>query len=268
MSAVGTLVVTDLDGTLLDHHTYQYDAAQAALALCRQRRIPLIFNTSKTLAESQALASALSLHWPMVVENGSAIHLPEPLEGEPRAVILGQPRQQLVAWLQRERQRAGFSVQGFSDWSVAELAAHTGLSLAQAELAQQREYSEPLLWQDTEHAFLTFQASARAQGFTLLKGGRFFHLLGQTDKGRATTWLRQHYHTRSGQPVQIIALGDGHNDSAMLAAADVAVQIRSPVHPFPPKPAAKRVIQTELCGPAGWAQALLSLLDPQPAAAH
>ena len=54
MSSIPTLpviVLTDLDGTLLDHHDYSTSAARAALNFLQQHHVPLIFNTSKTQPE-------------------------------------------------------------------------------------------------------------------------------------------------------------------------------------------------------------------------
>ena len=45
------IVFTDLDGTLLDHHTYDYSPALPALAKLQEKQIPLVFCTSKTAAE-------------------------------------------------------------------------------------------------------------------------------------------------------------------------------------------------------------------------
>ena len=42
------LIFTDLDGTLLDHHSYSFKGAEKALHILRQHSIPLIFNSSKT----------------------------------------------------------------------------------------------------------------------------------------------------------------------------------------------------------------------------
>lgn len=49
------LVSTDLDGTLLDHHTYSWHAALPALQKCSELAIPVVLNTSKTLAEVEWL---------------------------------------------------------------------------------------------------------------------------------------------------------------------------------------------------------------------
>ena len=48
---VPIVILTDLDGTLLDHHNYSTTAAKETLALIKEHKLPLIFNTSKTQAE-------------------------------------------------------------------------------------------------------------------------------------------------------------------------------------------------------------------------
>ena len=55
------LVFTDLDGSLLDHHTYRWDAAADALRLLQEADIPVILASSKTRAEMLPLQSALDL---------------------------------------------------------------------------------------------------------------------------------------------------------------------------------------------------------------
>jgi predicted mannosyl-3-phosphoglycerate phosphatase (HAD superfamily) len=70
------IVFTDLDGTLLDHHSYGYEAAKPLLGKLRGLGVPVIANTSKTRAEWQDLAAELDNGDAFVVENGSAIYLP------------------------------------------------------------------------------------------------------------------------------------------------------------------------------------------------
>ncbi len=70
------LVVTDMDGTLLNHHDYRVDAARPMLEKLERASIPVIFNTSKTLAELLELTQQLDNHHPFIVENGSAIYIP------------------------------------------------------------------------------------------------------------------------------------------------------------------------------------------------
>ena len=68
------IVFSDLDGTLLDHDSYGYDAAAAALAALRARNIPLILCSSKTAAELVPLRAELGFeNCAAIVENGAGI---------------------------------------------------------------------------------------------------------------------------------------------------------------------------------------------------
>src|SRR4051794_3392531 len=76
MSDAALLVLSDLDGTLLDHTTYAFDAARAALERLRDARVPLVLCTSKTRAEVEPLRAALDNAHPFIVENGGAVYVP------------------------------------------------------------------------------------------------------------------------------------------------------------------------------------------------
>ena len=71
-----TLVFTDMDGTLLDHHTYSFEAAKPALTALEKKDIPVIPTTSKTFAELQPLRESIGLDGPFIIENGAAIFIP------------------------------------------------------------------------------------------------------------------------------------------------------------------------------------------------
>ena len=60
------LVFTDLDGTLLDHDTYGWEAASPALAQCRERGIPIVLVSSKTRAEMDNLRRRMGLSMPFI----------------------------------------------------------------------------------------------------------------------------------------------------------------------------------------------------------
>jgi mannosyl-3-phosphoglycerate phosphatase len=60
----GAVIYTDLDGTLLDHHTYSAEAASATLSKLRELGIPVIPCTSKTVAETRPIAAQLRLDGP------------------------------------------------------------------------------------------------------------------------------------------------------------------------------------------------------------
>lgn len=263
------LVVTDLDGTLLDHFNYSFAKAGEALSRLRELGIPLVPNTSKTSAELRRLRKDLDGNDPFIVENGSAIFLPRDRFPMPPGgsafsqdfyvVEPGMHYKDILDRLTNLRERYAF--RGFNDMDASEITQLTGLDDDQVTLAMKRRYSEPLLWEDSESALEEFIAEVDNAGLRTLQGGRFLHVLGATDKGLALERLRTLYAQSFGLTFTVIALGDSGNDIAMLEAADWPVLIRSPSHELPEYKCDKPITVSEHCGPEGWNECILSLLD-------
>jgi len=266
------LVITDLDGSMLNHHNYAVDAAIPAIRLLQQKRVPIIFNTSKTFAESTALQQTLQIEAPLIVENGSAIYLPcsqfaESIFSETKFTEAHQLSQQDGYWcVQLGKPQAEIrqildslslpedSYQLLSECSVQRVMQLTGLAEADAQQAMHRDYSEPLLWLADDTQRNTFEQLLQEHGLNSLQGGRFMHVLGNCDKGRASQQLK-HLYTSSNTTVKTIVLGDSPNDAAMLSMADISVMINSP---------SNKALQTLLVphirtrqeAPDGWAEAI------------
>lgn len=258
------VVVTDLDGTLLDHDNYSYAAALPALRELERRGIPLVFNSSKTAREILELRRALGNREPFVVENGAGIYAPVgggggDVEAFERIPLAGMKRAGVLEAARGLRGALGYRFRGFADMNPAQLAACTGLSLPEAERALARDFTEPVLWEDSEQRLEEFREGLRAKGILTVRGGRFLHLSGPVDKGRAIAWLKAWYGGGAAVP-RVVALGDSDNDRAMLEASDIPVLVRSPVRP-PPEVNHRALQVTKEKGPAGWNQAVLALLD-------
>ncbi|BCD98924.1 HAD-IIB family hydrolase [Marinagarivorans cellulosilyticus] len=249
------IIVSDLDGTLLDHHDYSWHNAKPALEEAKRRQIPVVPCTSKTFSETLHLIKDIGLETPIICENGSGIALPE------GKVIDLAPRYPLIIEkLQLLKRDSRFQFWGFHDMSIEEVARQTGLSIEEAANAKDRRYSEPFLWQGKEPAFDEFERAAKKFNIDIVQGGRFYHALSRgVSKQRAINHLLQVLHMPNAH---VIALGDSTNDVSMLTKADTAVVVNNPTRDFPALPAEHQNIHyTSAYGPAGWNSAIMKILE-------
>ncbi|MDP5071420.1 MAG: HAD-IIB family hydrolase [Congregibacter sp.] len=257
-------MVTDLDGSLLDHHDYGYEPARPALQLLEEMRIPVIFASSKTRAEMLELRAELGNEHPFIVENGAAICIPERyFQKQPEGTRLSEgywlrelvpPRAHWEPLLNELRVKMPGRFMDFATAGTAGIVEMTGLSPQKAALANERQYSEPVQWRGTEQELAAFLTQASAAGAQVLKGGRFYSVAGQCDKGQALLWLRQQYALAAkASAVYDLAVGDGENDVPMLEVAHRALQIPAQGRALPVLQREDGVIVGEGFGPQAWA---------------
>jgi mannosyl-3-phosphoglycerate phosphatase len=270
------LVLTDLDGTLLDHHDYSTGPARPALRRLAALGVPVILASSKTRAELAAISAKLQLNAPIIAENGALVAIPPGWPGDAHDDPPGPPGPpspsdtlqhrslpypELHALLDRLRRDQRLKFTGFGDLDAAGIAALTGLALSQARLAGRREASEPILWQDSDAALQDFGHQLADHGLRLLRGGRFLHVLGHhADKALAATDLISGLRGL-GWRGRSIALGDAPNDHGLLSLADYPVVVRNPASPAMPAIDNPRLLHTRLPGPAGWREAIDHILN-------
>ena len=267
------IVVTDLDATLLDEDTYSPAAAAPALAALGAAAIPLVLCSSKTRAEMRTLAAALDARAPFIVENGAAIVAPRALplswptgaepDGDEMMLVLGARRETLAPALAAIASEAGVVVESMTSMTIERVAVVTNLSREAARLAAAREFSEPFLAtpsDDAAHSRL--REAAAGHGCRVTRGGRFWHLIGASDKGDAVRRLRALLRGSGSDGAAIAALGDAPNDLEMLAAADWPIIVPHREGPDPVLRTALPDAQVAPApGPAGWNLAVLGLLQ-------
>ena len=254
------IVITDLDGTLLDQASYSFQPARPALEELKRRGVPLIFCTSKTRAETERWQNVLDTRHPTIVENGGLICIPDAYFGAETAskIAFGAHYADLTAALREASRVSCCRVRGFADMSVAEVAAECGLSLADAALAKKREHDEPFLILDPQRSEDLFQA-IHGLGYRCTRGGRFFHIIGDNDKAHAVRRLVSLFALEYGQ-INSLGLGDGLNDAEFLNAVDHAVLIRSAQLSDLQK-LVPNGVATRSEGPEGWNEAVLDWLQ-------
>ena len=232
------LVISDMDGTLLNHHDYRVDAALPMLQRLESASIPVIFNTSKTFAELRDWVALLNNRHPFIVENGSAIYIPENYFSEHfqaeylsdarsesgfRILLTGIDIHSISAYVKKLVPDAI----DLTQCSLEQAIDITGLTESEARAAQTRQFSVPLMFKDKDRQS-AFADQAKQDGFGILKGGRFLHILGLCDKGQSMQQLKQLYELFYHKSYGLIVLGDSPNDQAMLEQADSPVIVKSP----------------------------------------
>ncbi len=259
-------VLTDLDGTLLDHETYRFDAAAPALKLLQERNIPLILCSSKTRLELEHYRRLLKNHHPFISENGGALFVPkgyfafpasDRIRDEYEVLEFGLSYEILARALERCRNEAGVSVTGFHELCTEEVAGLTGLPLQEAHWARIREYDEPFLVHEEKDRPVVEQWVHR-EGLRITRGGRFSHLTGNHDKGQAVRTLLNLFR-REGD-WRAVALGDGLNDLPMLEAVDIPILVQHPDGTHDPDVRGPKILRVDDIGPVGWNRAILELL--------
>ena len=221
-------VVTDLDGTLLDHH-YDWTPAAEAIRWLQRQGIPVIPCTSKTAEEVRRFRQDAGLSDPFIVENGGAIHGQHP-DGEEWEISLGPGWQELRPKLKLMEAELGEPLLALDELSDAEGDRLLGLSGEALRMAQRRRCSVPFVAPPPSSRDRLI-AMVQDYRLTIVEGNRMAHLLGEgISKGRALEALKQH---QGCSDVQILGLGDSPNDLPLLEVADIAVVVPGVKGPHP-----------------------------------
>jgi len=264
------VVITDLDGTLLDQQTYSYELSVPAVQRLRERRIPIVLCSTKTRAEMQPLWRKLELRDPFICESGGAIYIPAGYfqfsaievkrKGPFEVLELGSDIHVLRERLAQAARGCNMVCRAFSNLSLDEINVLTGLAKDQAFRARQREYDEPFVIESGDPAQLI--AVLQAQGLTVTKGDRFYHLTGGHGKGEAVKKLLDLYRRQWGELVSV-GLGNSANDLPFLREVDRPVLVRNPDRSWDSEVIQSwpSITRTESVGPQGWREAVDKILD-------
>ncbi|MGA1845603.1 HAD-IIB family hydrolase [Deferribacter abyssi] len=262
------IIFTDLDGTLLDHNTYSYEAAKEAIAIIKKINVPLIFTTSKTRAEVLKLQEDMGIYQPFIVENGGGIifrekdidenikRIAERLGNGYYALILGEKREDLIKFGQNLKKKCKLKL--FSEMEDDELIRIMGLPYEKLLLSKMRDFSEPFILMD-ECVVEVLLREVEKSKFKILKGGRFYHLVGKyQDKGNAVEKVKKFY-MKKYKNIVTIGIGDSSNDIDLLEKVDYPVLVKrwDGEHV---ECRIKNVIKSELVGPKGFNYEVIRLL--------
>lgn len=250
------LIFTDLDGTLLDHETYSFYEAKTMLDFIKTNNIPLVIVTSKTKDEVIELQKKLQISYPFIIENGAGIFIPK--DDTYEIIALGKTYKNTIDSF--KKYALTFAIKGFHEMDDNEVSNLTGLPLEKAKLAKKRTFSEPFILED-ESQLNDLKELALEDGFDIVKGGRFYHLItfGQ-DKANAIKEMKKYYEKLYEKSFKTIALGDGQNDITMLNSVHIPILIKRYDETFISCDI-ENLRKSRFIGPKGWNDSLKEVFN-------
>jgi mannosyl-3-phosphoglycerate phosphatase len=249
------VVLTDLDGTLLEPDGTLRPEARDAVSSLLLRGIAVSLLTSKTPAELGVIMADLELRGPAGFENGAGVrHADGGLELVGAAVPVSDLRQ-VLRYLQV---RTGIPVRSLEELDDAELTTITRLSGSALGRVRERHATLPLVV-DPRHDKALRKALPRIPGVRLVRGNRFLHLQGQHDKAGVVPRLLELGGRHDGR---VVACGDAPNDTELLAAASIRIIVPSQAGPDPELTSRfPDAIVAPYPHGRGWAAAMNALMD-------
>jgi mannosyl-3-phosphoglycerate phosphatase len=264
------IIFTDLDGTLLDNK-YSFRKALPAIRRVRELDIPLVLCSSKTFAEIEVINEKLHNKAPFITENGGGIFIPlryglktgneSIVEGRNdiyRVIRLGAKYEDLRSVICTLKQE-GFRINGFGDMTAGEISRLTGLGIRQAALAKKRDFDEPFIYNDVPAKLPLMKRRITMMGFRYTEG-ELFHVMGNSDKGRAVRLLTGLFKKKYGNIVTI-GIGDSPNDVEMLRSVEYPVLVKKSTGRWHPGVRLRKLKRIDGIGPEGWNMTVLQLLE-------
>ncbi|MFX1476297.1 MAG: HAD hydrolase family protein, partial [Promethearchaeota archaeon] len=105
----------------------------------------------------------------------------------------------------------------------------------------------------------TLLAAIEEKGLRTTVGGRFYHLTGDNDKGKAVDILKKVYRRKYGDIVTV-ALGDSPNDLGMLERVDYPILVQNYKGEHDQRITVPNLVRAEGIGPEGWNKSVLKLI--------
>ena len=213
-------VVSDVDGTLMDH-SYDLTPAKETIKTLQNLSIPVILCTSKTASEVEVIRQELNLTDPYIVENGAAIY-GESLKKVNGEIILGIKYEFLEEILNLISKEIDYKLIPLNNLTDQEATQLTGLKGNSLNLMRDRHWSMPFL---NPPSFLEEKINICCKKFKvdIFKGNRMSHLLStNSNKGKAINALKKYSNIEN---IEIIGLGDSPNDLPLLLNANIRIVI-------------------------------------------
>ncbi len=260
------LIFSDLDGTFLNNDTYSFGTLKNYINEL-DLQFEIIFVSSKTYEEIVKVKNKINLNYPFIVENGACIFFPLNYFKDKlinKKFIKYKKHfgfklskldpKLLVKSLDHLKEKYNFRF--YNDLSEKKIKEITNLTINDVKLSKLRKFTNPIYWEDSLKKKKDFKNEINLinSNFSVLEGGRFFHVSDNYDKGLA---LKKFLEIRNSleSSFTTISMGDSENDIPMLELTDFGCIIKSKTNmKFVLKN--KKIFKSKMIAPEGWKESL------------
>ena len=231
MLSVGTriAILANLDETPLDPYRHGLDDALGFLEPIVRASIPLVFFSTRTRAELEAIHQELGIRHPFVAEHGGALYVPQRYFGVRvgrgsdvagyETLTFGRPHDQILATLTATARRLHVPITTMSELSVRDVATAYGATFLQARLAKLRDHGELFRVEGGAGTPSLVQA-LRAAKLRCRPAGPFIHVSANVDTAGIVEILQDCYR-RSFDIRVFVGIGHPQEDKVILRNVEV-----------------------------------------------
>ncbi len=224
------ILITDLDGTLLGHHDFDFTLIKSEILNLLDSGYLLVIASSKTKSEIESFCDELGRTVPFIYENGAGVGNFSLLSGclespnihqNPKAI---RTDALLTIWERSISLDLKSLCHFVKDMDRKTQQACLGLGATALERAMERSFSLPFTFSGPDSAVQKLKYFTAEAGLSVQQGGRVYNLSGCHDKADYLPKIRRWATNVKATPI-LIALGDSMNDIKMLRQADVSCVI-------------------------------------------
>ena len=257
------IITTDLDGTFLGHHDFDFKVNISLVREIIKKGVPIIFNTSKTFEEVVEIKNEIGFYCPIITENGCGIYYPKYKTNSKKLnrshfklISKNFSKEYLNKIINRHFQEFKQDFDLTTNISTPDLIKISGLPRQKVKKIINRKFSELIVWKSNNARLSLFKARIEEYGLSLTRGARFLHLKGKTNKGVALSNLLKYMKKETDMTnLRLIGLGDSENDLEMLERCDHSFLIKIPNRKFI-KTGSSKFLKSNKPAPVGWAECL------------
>ncbi len=223
------IIFTDLDGSLLDKDTFEFNEIEDYFRELISKGIKIIPNSSKTEAELLDFNEQNNLDLSFITENGSSIHgLNKIHQNLPDKIIISRTIDE-IRNIYEENISLDFKnkITHILELEREKQQKILGLPLDKIKLAIKRDHSIPIKFNGTEIEKNEFIKIMKNSGLTIQTGGRIMNVCDNVNKSKAMSRALQLIRKQLDDEIITIGVGDNENDIEMIKQTDYPCLVKN-----------------------------------------